>query len=206
MNDRKRVREPEPGLELLLHFHITFKQVRVKRNTTSRLLQASDTAKALGVFRARDFVAAGYSREYLRRLVGRRQVRQLRRGLYASAAFDGDHNQSLVEAAKKVPRGVVCLISTYNSTRSARNRPTRSGWRSLGAPISHVPGNCRFGSASSRNPPTPSGCRSTKWPAVRCASSPRRRPSRIASSIEISTASTWPWKPCARVGGRRDSP
>lgn len=111
MNDSKRVREPEPGLELLLHFHITFKQVRVKRNTTSRLLQASDTAKAIGVFRARDFVAAGYSREYLRRLVGRRQVRQLRRGLYASAAFDGDHNQSLVEAAKKVPRGVVCLIS-----------------------------------------------------------------------------------------------
>ena len=85
--------------------------MRAKRNTTTRLLLASGTAKALGVFRARDFVAAGYSREYLRRLVSRKQVRQLKRGLYASAAFDADHNQSLVEAAKTVPRGVVCLIS-----------------------------------------------------------------------------------------------
>ena len=56
-------------------------------------------------------VAAGYSREYLRRLVSCEQVRQLSRGLYASAAFDGDQHLSLVEAAKRVPRGVVCLVS-----------------------------------------------------------------------------------------------
>ena len=56
-------------------------------------------------------VAAGYPREYLRRLVSQERVRQLSRGLYASAGFDGDQNQSLVEAAKRVPRGVVCLVS-----------------------------------------------------------------------------------------------
>lgn len=56
-------------------------------------------------------VAAGYSREYLRRLVDREQVRQLGRGLYVSMAFDGDQHLSLVEAAKRVPRGVVCLVS-----------------------------------------------------------------------------------------------
>lgn len=82
-----------------------------KRNNATQLLKASETANGLGIFRARDFVAAGYSREYLRRLVSREEVRQLKRGLYASAAFDGDHNQSLVEAAKMMPRGVVCLIS-----------------------------------------------------------------------------------------------
>ncbi len=75
------------------------------------LKAASDYASRLGMFRARDMVAAGYPREYLRRLVLQEQVRQLGRGLYASAGFDGDQHQSLVEAAKRVPRGVVCLLS-----------------------------------------------------------------------------------------------
>jgi predicted transcriptional regulator of viral defense system len=43
--------------------------------------------------------------------VRQEQVRQLGRGLYASTGFDGDQHQSLVEAAKRVPRGVVCLLS-----------------------------------------------------------------------------------------------
>ena len=94
-----------------------------KRNTSSRLLKSSVTAKDLGVFRARDFVAAGYSREYLRRLVGRGEVRQIGRGLYASTAFDGDQNQSLLEAAIKVPRGVVCLLSALQFHRIGTQAP-----------------------------------------------------------------------------------
>jgi len=81
------------------------------RNTKTQLSKAGDFAARLGVFRARDLDAAGYPREYLRRLLGRKKVRQLGRGLYASVDFDGDHNISLVTAAKQVPRGVVCLIS-----------------------------------------------------------------------------------------------
>ena len=77
----------------------------------TRLQAAGGHASRLAVFRARDMVAAGYPREYLRRLVNQKAVRQLGRGLYASADFDGDQNQSLVEAAKRVPRGVVCLVS-----------------------------------------------------------------------------------------------
>jgi predicted transcriptional regulator of viral defense system len=83
----------------------------MKRNKSSRLIEAGATAARLGVFRAREFVAAGYPREYLRRLIIRQQVQQLSRGLYAAAEFDGDSNRSLVEAAKRVPRGVVCLVS-----------------------------------------------------------------------------------------------
>jgi predicted transcriptional regulator of viral defense system len=82
-----------------------------KRNITTRLKEAGDTANRLGVFRSHEFVAAGYPREYLRRLVDREQVQRLSRGLYAAASFDGDHNRSLVEAVKRVPRGVVCLLS-----------------------------------------------------------------------------------------------
>lgn len=77
----------------------------------TRYSAAGMHASRLGVFRARDMVMAGYPREYLRRLVSQEQVRQLGRGLYAAADFDGDQNQSLVEAAMRVPRGVVCLVS-----------------------------------------------------------------------------------------------
>lgn len=85
--------------------------MKIERNIGTRFKEAGDYARNLGIFRARDMVAAGYPREYLRRLVGREQVRQLGRGLYASASYDGDHHLSLVEAAKRVPRGVVCLAS-----------------------------------------------------------------------------------------------
>jgi predicted transcriptional regulator of viral defense system len=95
----------------MLRFHTISEEVKTERNTTTRLKAAGDHASRLGVFRARDMVVAGYPREYLRRLVSQEQVRQLGRGLYAAAGFDGDQNQSLVEAAKRVPRGVVCLVS-----------------------------------------------------------------------------------------------
>lgn len=85
--------------------------MKTERNTRTRLKVARDYASRLGVFRARDMVTAGYSREYLRRLVNQKKVRRLGRGLYASADYDGDQNQTLVEAATRVPRGVVCLLS-----------------------------------------------------------------------------------------------
>jgi len=66
------------------------------------------------MFRARDFVTAGYPREYLRRLVAREQVRQISRGLYASTSFEGNEHQTLVEVAKRVPAGVVCLVSALS--------------------------------------------------------------------------------------------
>jgi len=95
----------------MLRNHTISVEVKTKRNIVSRLESARDHVRRLGVFRSRDLVGAGYSREHLRRLVRRDHVRQLGRGLYASEDFDGDQNQSLVEAAKRVPRGVVCLVS-----------------------------------------------------------------------------------------------
>jgi predicted transcriptional regulator of viral defense system len=63
------------------------------------------------MFRARDFVDAGYSREYLRRLVVSGAVRAVRRGLYIATDFEGDEHLSLVQASKIMPRGIVCLLS-----------------------------------------------------------------------------------------------
>ena len=87
-----------------------------KRNIwgPTRLIDAEGAAKRLGMFRARDFVTAGYPREYLRRLVAREQVRQISRGLYVSTSFEGNEHQTLVEVAKRVPAGVVCLVSALS--------------------------------------------------------------------------------------------
>lgn len=128
-------------------------KVKRIRNKGTQLLQARNHARTLGVFRARDIVAAGYSREYLRRLVGQKQVRQLGRGLYASVEFDGDHNVSLVEAAKIVPRGVVCLVSALQFHGIGTQSPHQV-WLALPRDA-HVPkrGNrpfrfCKFSPAS----------------------------------------------------------
>jgi predicted transcriptional regulator of viral defense system len=93
-------------------------------------MAANDVARSLGVFRSRDMVAAGYPREYLRRLVDRRQVRRLGRGLYASARFDGDQHQGLVAAVRLVPRGVVCLLSALQFHRIGTQAP-RETWVAL---------------------------------------------------------------------------
>lgn len=67
---------------------------------------------------------AGYPREYLRRLVDRRQVRHIRRGLYAHGSFEGDEHQTLVEVAKRVPTGVVCLLSALSFHKLGTQLPS----------------------------------------------------------------------------------
>ena len=96
-----------------------------KRNTTlsPRLQGAAALARKLGVFRARDFVVGGYPREYLRRLVARAEVNQIGRGLYNSAGFQGDEHQTMVEAAQRVPSGVVCLLSALRYHKIGTQSP-----------------------------------------------------------------------------------
>lgn len=115
------------SLALSLRFNTTYKQVIDKRNKlgSTRLTDADGAAKRLGVFRAREFVTAGYPREYLRRLVAREQVRQISRGLYASTSFEGNEHQTLVEAAKRVPAGVVCLLSALSFHQLGTQLPAK---------------------------------------------------------------------------------
>ena len=113
-----------------------------KRNRSASFKKAADYARGAGVFRGRDFERAGYSREYLRRLVLAGQARQLGRGLYASADFDPDQNLSLLEAAQKVPRGVVCLGSALQFHQIGTQWP-RQVWLA-------VPRGSSFPAAKSR--------------------------------------------------------
>jgi predicted transcriptional regulator of viral defense system len=70
-----------------------------------------DLIRTAGVLRTRDLKGQGFAREQLRRLRDQGIVEQIGRGLYRLPDADITENQSLVEAAKRIPQGVVCLLS-----------------------------------------------------------------------------------------------
>lgn len=61
--------------------------------------------------RPRELARQGVSRVAIARLVARGALRKLGRGLYAASDAELTEHHSLAEAAKRVPRGVVCLLS-----------------------------------------------------------------------------------------------
>lgn len=78
--------------------------------------------RRLGIVRPRDLRAHGLSGEVLWRLARRGLVEQRSRGVYALAGHEFTEHHSLAEAAKRVPRGVICLLSALR----AHNLTTQS--------------------------------------------------------------------------------
>lgn len=64
-----------------------------------------------GVLRSRDLAEHGVPREYLRILLEKGKIQRSGRGLYLLADADVTQQHSVAEAAKKVPAGVICLLS-----------------------------------------------------------------------------------------------
>jgi predicted transcriptional regulator of viral defense system len=79
-----------------------------RTNVSQRALQA---ARRAGIVRPRDLDRHGVSRAAIAHLVERGVLRRLGRGLYAAPDAELTEHHSLAEAAKRVPRGVVCLLS-----------------------------------------------------------------------------------------------
>lgn len=67
--------------------------------------------RKLGVLRPRDLKSIGVPRVYLKPLVERGELLRTGRGLYVLSGAALTENHSLAEAAKRSPRGVVCLLS-----------------------------------------------------------------------------------------------
>ena len=67
--------------------------------------------RRFGAIRARDLESHGLSRQALLRLQRRGILDRPARGLYVLADFETGEHHSLVEAAKLVPAGVICLLS-----------------------------------------------------------------------------------------------
>jgi predicted transcriptional regulator of viral defense system len=76
----------------------------------NKLLRPSDPARR-AVFRPRDVAAGGLSRTALGRLVEAGRFERVGRGLYVPANAKPTEHHTLVEAAARVPHGIVCLLS-----------------------------------------------------------------------------------------------
>lgn len=78
---------------------------------TSLEVSVAALARQHGVLRSSDFEAHGVSRVTVQRLCERGILRRLGRGIYGLADAEFTEHHTLAEAARRVPAGVVCLLS-----------------------------------------------------------------------------------------------
>lgn len=78
---------------------------------TKRIQQVLNIARQRGVLRPRDLDQFDIPREYLRRLHNKGYLRRVGRSLYVLADGEEDKHQTPAEACKRVPHGVLCLLS-----------------------------------------------------------------------------------------------
>src|SRR4051812_6789805 len=75
---------------------------------STRLLEL---ARRLGVLRAKDLATEGIPRIYLSRLHREGLLERPSRGVYVLSDADITEHHSLAEACRRVPHGVVCLLT-----------------------------------------------------------------------------------------------
>ena len=77
----------------------------------NRVEQVVHLAREQGMLDSSDLKKHNIPREYLQRLYKRGRLLRSGRGIYVLADMDFTENYSYAEACKRVPRGVVCLLS-----------------------------------------------------------------------------------------------
>jgi predicted transcriptional regulator of viral defense system len=82
--------------------------IRSKRQRGSKQELALAQARRVGAFRPRDLAVP---RSYLARWLRKGLIERVSRGLYSASGADISENHATVEACKRVPHGVICLIS-----------------------------------------------------------------------------------------------
>ena len=75
---------------------------------TDKLVELS---RRQAVIRPRDLARARIPRNYLTRLVQRGELQKLGRGIYTSPTAPASEHVSLLEVSRRIPRGVICLLS-----------------------------------------------------------------------------------------------
>jgi predicted transcriptional regulator of viral defense system len=95
---------------------------------TDKLLQL---AKKRQIVRTKDASALGIPRNYFTRLVRKGVLEKVGRGLYTSPDFSGTEHLTLIEAAYRVPKGVVCLLSALRFHNFTTQSP-HEVWMAIG--------------------------------------------------------------------------
>ena len=86
---------------------------------------------ARGIVRLTEFRNAGVTAATVSRMVGDGEVVRLARGLYQLANSPLDTGHSLAEATKRVPKGVVCLVSAL-AFHGLTDQFPRKVWLAIG--------------------------------------------------------------------------
>jgi predicted transcriptional regulator of viral defense system len=86
----------------------------------SKTANALKVFKKVGIVRPVDLTKYGIRREHIYRLHKRGLVERTGRGLYVLRKAKITENHSVAEACKKVPRGVVCLLSALRLVEKLR--------------------------------------------------------------------------------------
>jgi predicted transcriptional regulator of viral defense system len=87
--------------------------------------------KRRGMARISELSKEGITRATVARMLQKGLVHQLSRGLYQLPGAPTDANSSLAEAAKRVPRGVICLVSALAYHELTDTIP-HSVWMAIG--------------------------------------------------------------------------
>ena len=93
--------------------------------------QAIKLLRSQGMMRLSEFKVNGITAATIGRMVRGGDVIRLARGLYQLPDAPLDANHSLAEAAKRVPRGVVCLVSALAYHELTDQLP-RAVWMAIG--------------------------------------------------------------------------
>jgi predicted transcriptional regulator of viral defense system len=90
---------------------------------TSRSARSYAVPGGQGVLRPRDLAGKGISRTSIQRLTKVGALERVGRGLYVPAGARITEHHTLAEAAKRVPAGVVCLLSALSFHRMTTQNP-----------------------------------------------------------------------------------
>ena len=93
--------------------------------------QATDLLRNQGIVRLSEFRDAGITAATISRMVEDGDVVRLARGLYQLPDAPLDANHTLAEAAKCVPKGVVCLVSAL-AIHELTDQLPRAVWMAIG--------------------------------------------------------------------------
>lgn len=80
----------------------------------SKADEVLEIIKKSGILRPRDLDAYGIQREYLRRLYSLGLIEKSGRGLYIFKNTNISEHHSLAQVCKKVPHGIICLLSALH--------------------------------------------------------------------------------------------
>ena len=92
-------------IDIFRHIHKHWRMTQVRREAVLALV------REVGLARPRDLEARGVPGRYLGQLAREGLLDKVGRGLYAPAGAAVSEHRSLAEAAKRTPRGVICLLS-----------------------------------------------------------------------------------------------